>query len=122
MELEMDRSRVAWGIVGLLLAATVVYVLHSFVGTFVFGLFIYYATRPVYHRAQRRIRSPSLAAGTALTVVVLPVLLLLAYTFAIALQELSRLQQTVDFGRRICRTAPRANLTLDALPLCGPAI
>ncbi len=94
----MDRSRVAWGIIGLLLAATVVYVLHSFVGTFVFGLFIYYATRPVYRRAQRRIGNPSLAAGTALTVVVLPVLLLLGYTIAIALQEFNRLQQTVDLG------------------------
>lgn len=109
--MELDRSRVAWGIVGLLLAATVVYVLHSFVGTFVFGLFIYYATRPVYRRAQRRIENPSLAAGTALTVVVLPVLLLLGYTIAIALQEFNRLQQTVDMGPFEQALGPYVNLS-----------
>ena len=85
MEAKPDRSRVAWTVLGLLLVGTLVYVSYSFVGTLVFGLFIYYATRPVYRRTRRRIPNRSLAAATALTVVVLPVLLLLAYTFAIAL-------------------------------------
>ncbi|MFC6938702.1 AI-2E family transporter [Salinirubellus sp. GCM10025818] len=98
MELELDRSRVAWGVIGAVLAATLVYVLHSFVGTFVFGLFIYYATRPVYRRTRRRIPSRSLAAAVALTVVVLPILLLLGYTIGIALQEFNRLEETVDLG------------------------
>ena len=98
MELEMDRSRAAWCAIGALLAATLVYVLHSFVGTFVFGLFVYYATRPVYRRIRRRIPNRSLAAATALTVVVLPILFLLGYTIGIALQEFNRLGDTVDLG------------------------
>ena len=94
----MDRSRVAWGAIGAFLAAVLAYVLHSFVGTFVFGLFVYYATRPVYRRTRRRIPGRGLAAATALAVVVLPILSLLAYTIGIALQEFNRLDETVDLG------------------------
>ena len=96
--MEIDRSRVMWGGLGLVLAGTLVYVAYSFVGTLVFGLFIYYATRPVYRRTRRRVPGRSLAAALALTVVVLPILLLLAYTLGIALQEFNRLQGTVDLG------------------------
>jgi predicted PurR-regulated permease PerM len=101
----------AWGILGLALAAAVVFVIYSFVGTFVFGLFIYYATRPVYRRTSRRISPPSLAAGVALTVVVLPVLLLLSYTFAIALQEFGRLEDTVDLGPFEQALGPYVNIS-----------
>jgi predicted PurR-regulated permease PerM len=98
METDIDRSRAAWGFLGLLLAGVLVYVAHSFVGAIVFGLFVYYATRPVYRRTRRRIPNRNLAAGVALTVVVLPVFLLLGYTVAIALQEFNRLRETVDLG------------------------
>jgi predicted PurR-regulated permease PerM len=111
MEAKPDRSRVAWTVLGLLLAGTLVYVAYSFVGTLVFGLFVYYATRPVYRRTRRRIPNRSLAAATALTVVVLPVLLLLAYTIAIALQEFNRLEQTVDFGPFEQALDPYVNLS-----------
>ena len=111
MEAKPDRSRVAWTVLGLLLVGTLVYVAYSFVGTLVFGLFVYYATRPVYRRTRRRIPNRSLAAATALTVVVLPVLLLLAYTIAIALQEFNRLEQTVDFGPFEQAIDPYVNLS-----------
>ena len=62
---EMDRSRLAWWTLGFALAAAVLFVLHSFVGTFVFGLFLYYATRPIYRRIRTRIRPQSLAAAVA---------------------------------------------------------
>jgi predicted PurR-regulated permease PerM len=111
MEVEIDRSRLAWGVVGLALAGTLVFVAYSFVGTFVFGLFVYYATRPVYRRTRRRVPGRSLAAATALTVVFLPILLLLAYTFAIALQEFNRLEETVDLGPFEQAVQPYVNLS-----------
>ena len=107
----MDRSRVAWGAFGLLLAGALAYVAYSFVGTLVFGLFIYYATRPVYRRTRRRVPNRSLAAMIALTVVTLPVLLLLGYTLAIGLQEFNRLQQTVDLGPFEEAFGPYVNLS-----------
>lgn len=87
----MNRSRLAWWILGGVLAAAVVFVLYSFVGTFVFGLFLYYATRPIYRRIRTRIRPPSLAAAVALFVLALPALALVAYTGGVAISELFRL-------------------------------
>ena len=86
-----DRSRLAWWGVAAALAATLAYVVHAYLGTFVFGVFVYYATRPVYRRLKRRIKPPSLAAAVSLLLLALPAILLLAYTIAIAIQEYDRL-------------------------------
>ncbi len=89
--LGMDRSRLAWWALGLVLGGALLFVVHSFVGTFVFGLFLYYATRPIYRRIRTRIRPPSLAAAVALFVLALPALALVAYTGAVGVSELLRL-------------------------------
>jgi predicted PurR-regulated permease PerM len=93
-----DRSRIAWGLLGLALAGVVGFVVITFIGTFVFGLFLYYATRPIYGRLKRRVRPPSLAAALSLFALALPAILLLAYTIGIALQEVSRLARVHDIG------------------------
>ncbi|WP_137285187.1 AI-2E family transporter [Halorussus salinisoli] len=94
--LDIDRARAGWWFVGLVLGVAVLFVIYSFVGTFVFGVFLYYATRPVYKRLRRRVRPASLAAATALFALALPVLLLMAYTGAIALQEFDRIANRTD--------------------------
>lgn len=86
---EMDRDRVGWWAVALVLGASVAFLIYSFIGTFVFGVFIYYATRPVYRRLARVVRPPTLAAAVALIAIALPALLLLAYTVAVGVQELN---------------------------------
>lgn len=98
---RVDRSRFGWWIGAALLGGALGYVVYSFVGTFVFGVFIYYATRPVYRRLKPRIRPPSLAASVALLTLALPALLLLAYTIAVGLQELQLAldRGVVDLGR-----------------------
>jgi predicted PurR-regulated permease PerM len=85
------RNRAAWWAVGSLLALSLLFVLWSFVGTFIFGVFVYYSTRPVYRRIQDYIYPPSLAAGVALFLLGLPVILLFSYTLAVSLQEFSAL-------------------------------
>ena len=97
MEWPASRSRVAWWVVALLFGAVTAWVLLTYVGTFVLGLFLYYVARPAYRRFHTQLR-PSIAAGTALLVLAVPVVLLMAYTLAIAAQELARLQRTVDLG------------------------
>ena len=87
----MDRSRVAWWSLGFVLGGALLFVLYSFVGTFVFGLFLYYATRPIYRRIRTRVRPPSLAAAVALFVLALPALALITYTGAVGVSELLRL-------------------------------
>ncbi|MFB6297448.1 MAG: AI-2E family transporter [Salinirussus sp.] len=122
MSLEFDRTRVTWWAVGAVLAAVTVFILQSFVGTFVFGLFLYYATRPLYRRLDawvpsavgwlvprrigdrvpwqlsRRLPLRSVAAALSLALFALPVLGLLSYTLAVALQQLRAVSRTVDLG------------------------
>lgn len=89
--LPMARSRAAWWLVGLALAAALAVVVWTFIGTFVFGVFVYYASRPAHRRLRGRVRPPSLAAGLSLLALALPVLVLLYYTVAVALQEVANL-------------------------------
>ena len=98
MDLEWERSRYAWMLVGLAGALTLGFVVYSFVGTIVFGVFLYYASRPVYKRIGQRVRNRALAATLSLLAIALPVALLVGYTVAIALQEFSRLSDRVDLG------------------------
>lgn len=95
--LDMERSRLVWWSLGGLLAAAILYVLYSFVGTVVFGLFIYYATRPIYRRLRRRVHPPSLAAAVALFALALPALSLVAYAVAIAAGEALKLTDSGVF-------------------------
>jgi len=85
---ELARFRIGWWSLGLALGAALAYVVYRFVGTFVFGVFIYYATRPIYYRLRRAIRPASLAAAVSLFALALPALALVAYALSIALGEL----------------------------------
>ncbi len=96
--LNIDKSRAAWWGIGGALALVALFVIYSFIGTFVFGLFLYYATRPVYRRLQRRIRPRSLAAATALLLLALPAILLVSYTLTIAFHELTMVAKTANIG------------------------
>jgi len=93
---NVDRSRAAWWTIGASLGAAALFVVYSFIGTFVFGIFIYYSTRPVYKRLRRRVRPPSLAAAVALLALALPAILLMVYTAAIGVQELSNFVNRTD--------------------------
>jgi predicted PurR-regulated permease PerM len=120
----MDRSRLAWWILGFVLGGALLFVLHSFVGTFVFGLFLYYATRPIYRRIRSRIRPPSLAAAVALFVLALPALALVAYTGAVGVSELIRLtnEGIFDLSRYPVSAEQLAQLTdFEALATIEPA-
>jgi predicted PurR-regulated permease PerM len=121
--LDMERSRLAWWVLGGLLFAALAYVVYSFVGTFVFGIFIYYATRPIYRRIRRRVRPPSLAAAVALFALSLPALTLIAYAFAIATSEFLKLtddgafdlsQYPITSDQLFRFTDPNTLLSLDA--------
>lgn len=95
---RIDRDRLGWWAIALVLAVLVGYLLTSFIGTFVFGIFVYYATRPIHKRLSRVIQNHSLAAGVSLVALALPALLLAFYTVAIALQELNNFLETQDVG------------------------
>ncbi|MFW6436248.1 MAG: AI-2E family transporter [Halococcoides sp.] len=93
---DLDGLDLIWIVLGLVLAVVLATVLQEFLGTFVFALFVYYATRPVYQRLRRYIGSPTLTAGLSLVVIALPVVTLIGYTFAIAYQELDKFIERTD--------------------------
>lgn len=86
-----DRSRLSWWLLGVAVAATVSFIGYSFIGTFVLGLFVYYAVRPVNRRLEA-VLSSGPAAALTMVVVALPALLLAAYLVVIGLGQLSSLQ------------------------------
>ncbi|WP_435175541.1 AI-2E family transporter [Halorussus sp. AFM4] len=90
-EFSFDRERIAWWLVAVGLAVAVGYVVASFLGTFLLGLFVYYATRPMYRPLLGRIGQPTLTAVTALFGLALPGLVLLGYTVVVSVRELSSL-------------------------------
>jgi predicted PurR-regulated permease PerM len=94
---DLSESHLGWWTLGLALGAVIAYIVYSFIGTFVFGAFIYYATRPIYRRLRRVIRPPSLAAAVSLFALALPALALVAYALSIALRELLRFVGETQF-------------------------
>ena len=90
-EFSFDRERIAWWLVAVVLLAAVGYVVSSFLGTFLLGLFVYYATRPIYRRLLRRMHQRTLTAATALLGLAFPGLVLLGYTIVVSVTELGSL-------------------------------
>ncbi|MFB6269176.1 MAG: AI-2E family transporter [Halobacterium sp.] len=101
MSVDVDRARAGWWAIAVVLGAAVAYTVYRFPGTFVLGVFIYYATRPVYRQLRRWIRQPTVAAVVALVTLALPAILLVAYTTAVGLQELDAIlsARNVDLGQ-----------------------
>ncbi len=82
-----DRRRIGWWLVATALAGIVGFFFISFVGTFIFGLFVYYGARPVNRQIQRHVDSRGVAATITLLCIVLPTLALLGYSGFVAVRE-----------------------------------
>lgn len=94
---DVSRPRLAWWIFGAILAFLIGEALLTFTGALVTALFLYYVSRPVYRRLRPRFGRNFAAFGSMLALAI-PVLLLVSYTFAIAIQELQALLSGVDLG------------------------
>jgi predicted PurR-regulated permease PerM len=85
---RVDRARLAWWLVVGGLFAGVSLVVYAFVGTLSFGIFVYYASRPVYRTIREWIHSDELAAALTIFGSTGPILALVAYVFVTALLDL----------------------------------
>ncbi len=84
-----ERARLAWWIVGVALGVVMLVVLYAFVGTFALGLFMYYATRPIYDRFEARLGHPGVTAIASLLAIAVPILLLVVYAVAVSAVEVA---------------------------------
>lgn len=95
---ERDVGLAVWALFGLLIAAVVGAALFEFLGTVLFAVFLYYATRWLERRLEARLGRPGLAATLTLLAVVVPLLLVLGYATVVALRELDRFLATNALG------------------------
>lgn len=83
-----NRARVVWwgltAAVVVLLGATV----YSFVGTFVLGLFFYYAARPIHRQVREYVEGPNVSVLTTLLLFDLPFFAIDLYVIVVGLREL----------------------------------
>jgi predicted PurR-regulated permease PerM len=87
---KFDRSRVIWWVLLAALAGITGLLVYTYVGTFVFGMFIYYAARPTHRRLERVVGSPGLAAAGSLFAFELPFLAMTGYLLFLGVRELER--------------------------------
>jgi len=82
-------ERKIWIATGLLLLALVFYMLFPFINVLIYGLFIYYISRPIYRRINKHVSHGFMSAFASLFWVTLPILAVIIYTVLIASTELS---------------------------------
>lgn len=90
-----NRVRVGWWAFILALAVAAAFIVYSFIGMVVLGVFGYYATRPICRRLARHIESDGVAAGGTVLLIVAPIVLLVAY---IGIRLVQQVQQAFDTG------------------------
>lgn len=106
-----DRyDSVAWILVGVLITVVVAFILYSFVGAIVVGIFVYYATRPIYRRIDQWTEHSSLSAIVTLLTVGLPILLILAYATFIGIREADRFFAVANLEQLRAVLAPYVDL------------
>jgi predicted PurR-regulated permease PerM len=107
---NFDRSRAAWWGIVLVLGAVFAWFVRSFVGTFVLGVFFYYAVRPLHERVASRVSSRSISTVATFALVLIPILALVGYAGLVALRELFAAvdQQVVDEALSLLQSDPES--------------
>ncbi|QRV15454.1 AI-2E family transporter [Haloterrigena salifodinae] len=93
---EWGSRRVVWIGLGLLIALAIAVALRAYFGTFLFAIFLYYATRPLYRLLDRRLEHPTVTATITILAVVVPMVAVVGYAGFAALQELDRFLAASD--------------------------
>ena len=91
-----DGKRLLWVGVGLAIAALIGIALFRYVGTLLFAIFVYYATRPLYRHLDRVIDHPNVTATVTILFVVIPMAAVVAYAGVVALRELDQFLASSD--------------------------
>jgi len=87
---ERGVGRAVWLLLGVLLVALFAGALYTQIGTLLFALFLYYATRPLYRRLDEYIDHPNLTVTLTILAVVVPMLAVMGYALLQALNELDQ--------------------------------
>ncbi|WP_247004621.1 AI-2E family transporter [Halosolutus gelatinilyticus] len=95
---EWDAHRIIWIGLGLVVALAIGFALFSYLGTLLFAIFLYYATRPLYRRLDRHLNHPNVTATVTILLIVVPMVAVVCYAGLVALQELNQFLAGSDIG------------------------
>lgn len=101
MRFTKIKQHPIWTVFGLLLGAFFAAFIYRFIGTFVFGIFFYYVSRPVYRRLQTYIPYRGITAGISLIVVTFPLFVLLSWISIAALREYRILDEQLNVAAQL---------------------
>ncbi|WP_101294397.1 AI-2E family transporter [Halegenticoccus soli] len=104
------RVQLLWWAAGVGIVAVVAFALYSLVGALVFGIFLYYATRPISRRLDRYVDNSDATAALTLLAVGLPMLLVVGYGLFQGLGELNQFLASNDLGRYRSYLRPHVDL------------
>ncbi|SFS93249.1 AI-2E family transporter [Halostagnicola kamekurae] len=93
---EVGDKRRLWIGVGVVIAALIGIALFRYVGTLLFAIFVYYATRPLYRQLDRVIDRPNVTTTVTILFVILPMVAVVAYAAVVALRELEQVLASSD--------------------------
>jgi predicted PurR-regulated permease PerM len=100
---DVAPRRLAWWMLGLGLLGVLALVALRFLPWLVFGLFVYYVSRPITRRLERRFGSPGLVAMVTLLLIVLPVVLLLGALLVVAAGQFASVLADVPLDQLLGR-------------------
>ncbi|WP_436926676.1 AI-2E family transporter [Halosimplex amylolyticum] len=91
---SINLGQAVWILLGIAIGVVIVIGLTTYIGAFLFAIFLYFATRPLYHRLNAALDHPNLTVTLTVLAVVLPLLLVVGYAVIVALQELDQFLAT----------------------------
>jgi len=93
----MKDAKIVMGGFGVLL---VLLLIRPLLDVVVYGIFLYYISRPLYSGLSSRIRFPTLSALATLLLMVLPIILVFLYAFSVASYESMNFLTSIDSSLR----------------------
>ena len=77
-----------WLLLGIALVLLLVWILRPFLDVFVYGIFVYYITRPIKQWLSRYIKNEGILVSVSLLLLALPLIILIAYTLLVGMSQL----------------------------------
>ncbi|ELY93466.1 permease [Natrialba hulunbeirensis JCM 10989] len=109
------RSRLAWWLLALVVAAILLWLLLAYLGIVAFGLFLYYVGRPAARRLEVTVGTTARAAVLTILLGIVPLVVFLGSVVAIAIGQVLTLTDA-DVDQALETVAPGLGLILDRPP------
>ncbi|MFC2154564.1 AI-2E family transporter [Candidatus Altiarchaeota archaeon] len=91
-----DKKNIHWMIFGLFLLSFLLFMIYPYLDVFVWAVFIYYVSRPIYNQIRKEVKSETVSAFISLFLLILPIVLVVQYTISVAAVEFQEFSKDVD--------------------------